>query len=203
MSDLVDTLRAYVALPLDLVSARRAVDVARALRPALTAAGWSVAWQSPAALHVTVRNLGALDPGLAGALGDAVKSVAARHAPFRIRLAGAALQGDPAELCLPVTDGHEAIVRVANDLDDALEALGFARPTRPLRARVGLGRVRAAGASLPPLSALDGGATFVGELRLHRLDGARPDAEPPLLTAAMFSAPPRPSDGQGMSAGRR
>lgn len=198
MSALVETLHAYVSLPLDLTAARRAVDIARALRPVLAGAGWGVAWQSPAALHVTVRNLGPLDVGLVGALGAALTAVAARHAPFRLHLDAPALRGDPGELCLPVADGHEALVRLILDVDVALEALGFARPPRPPSGRVGLGRVRSSGAGPLALPRLDGCASFATELRLHRLDGASPDAEPPLLHAAPLTLP-RPPEGQGMS----
>ena len=160
---------------LDLGATRRVLDLARATRQRAEAAGWRVRWVPAPSLHVTLRFVGDIDAGLAGALGDAMTAVARTTPPLVLGVGGLAAFPDraaPEVLYAEITRGHGALEAVAARLDDAFAELGLARPARRFVGHVTLGRVqyRTGGLDAVVPSGGDCGAGTVAGLDLYRSD---------------------------------
>ena len=140
-----DPWRCFVGLPLPgphrEALTRQAARLAGALASRIT-------WTKPDNWHLTLRFLGDVDAAAVPALCSALAGV--RFAPFSLRLGAAGGfppaggRGAPRTLWVGLECGAEQCIRLAADLDRALEPLGFEPGDRPLRPHVTLGRVRKA-----------------------------------------------------------
>jgi 2'-5' RNA ligase len=209
----METARLFVGCLLDLAATRRCVDAARALRPAVEAAGWRAAWVPPANLHVTLRFLGDTDVATAAAVGAALAPIARAHGPIKLAPRGLlALPSPdaPRVIALEITDGHEALAALAQAVDDACLELGFPRATHPFRGHVTLARVPSPDGALDALTPhlrgrLDASPAVVNEITLWRSDLTRLGAEHhalarhPLGARAHGTEGPRGPRGQDMS----
>ena len=98
-----------------------------------------------AAEHITLRFLGEVDEARVPEISAALEGVAARSAPFGLTLAG--VGGFP-DLARPrivfgdVTEGRSEVVRLAADVQAALDAIGFPPEGRPFVPHATLLRVR-------------------------------------------------------------
>ncbi len=178
----METVRAFVGCLLDLGATRRVVELSRALRKALDAAGWKASWVPPPNLHVTLKFLGDVDAGTVPALSDALAAVARRHAPLRLGVRDLVAfpdRGSPRVLGVDVVEGHEALAALERDLDDALLELGFPREKRPFHGHVTLARVRHQAGALAALTLprIDAGFAMAQEITLYRSDLLRTGAE--------------------------
>lgn len=200
---------AFIGAPLDLGATNRVADYARALRRAATSAHVTAAWVPPPNLHVTLRNLGSVDPGLLGPVGDIVAEVARRFTPCRVALGALAALPDPARpqrLALGFARGSEALSALRSALDERLDALGIPAPPGDFIPRVTLGVVRDFPVSeqpvkLPP-SSVAGLDANVAELCLWRSDLTRPGVEHHALRRAALNPRAAAADergGQNMS----
>jgi len=116
-----------------------------ALQEVLRGAGASVSWASPAGFHLTLRFLGEVDAARISPLATALDAVAARHAPFTIRIAGAGAFPStrrPRTIWAGVTEGEAPLSALAVDVEAAVVDTGFPSEDRPFRAHLTLGRVR-------------------------------------------------------------
>ena len=136
-------MRCFVAV--DLADEARAAIAA--VQAALRAAGprADVRWVDPAALHLTLKFLGATDDAQLPQVRDAIATVASSHAPFRIGLAGVGAfpsLARPRTLWAGVARGLREIGLLAADVERAVLPLGFPLEARPFGGHVTLGRVR-------------------------------------------------------------
>ena len=134
-------IRLFFAINLPPDSRERIAAESQALRDAAP----SVAWVRAPLLHITLKFLGAQDESMVEGLTAAAAGVAAHSPPLHLSFAqfGAFpnLQR-PRVVWLGMTDGADAMTRVATELDRACVALGIPGETRPFRAHLTLGRVR-------------------------------------------------------------
>lgn len=155
-----------------------------------------VRWVSPEAMHLTLRFLG--ETADVAAVRAVASTVAARHQPIRLRLAGLGTFPGPAQprvVWAGLTTGAGDAATLAAALEAAVVALGFAPEPRPFRAHVTLGRVRSHRGSADIRRALEAcagewGAWTAGDVVLFRSHlgprGARYEA----LARLPLGAPP-------------
>ena len=116
-----------------------------ALQEELLGAGARVSWAAPAGLHITLRFLGEVEDARIPPLADALAAVAARHAPFAVRVAGVGAFPSarrPRTVWAGVTEGEAQLSALAADVEAVVEGAGFPPEERPFRAHLTLGRVR-------------------------------------------------------------
>lgn len=201
-----DGVRAFVGCLLDLGASRRLADTARNTRRAATGLGWKASWVPPPNLHLTVRFLGELDPGLLSPVGDAVAAVARETELPKLILGTLGAFPDttaPRVLFVDLRRGRELLTELRGRLDARLEDLGIPRETKPFSPHITLARVKEAPTAfgaLPP-GGVDGLQATLSDLTLWRSDLTRAGAEHHVLTRIPFGTPrPAPTpEGQRMS----
>ena len=102
-----------------------------------------VRWVRMDGLHLTLRFLGPVLEDRIPAVEAAIHEAAGSGDPFEIRIDGAGgfpSAARPRALWLGVTDGAEALQRLARRLDDALAGGGWPIAERPFRAHLTLAR---------------------------------------------------------------
>jgi 2'-5' RNA ligase len=140
------SLRLFIAIrpPEDV---RRGIgEIVRGIQDALgEPAARAVKWVPDANVHVTVKFLGEVEEPLVARIEQALKGVAARHRPFEVRLGGVGCFPNPRRpnvLWVGTKEGVEPMARLAEDVERALEPLGFEPEGRRFRAHFTIGRVR-------------------------------------------------------------
>ncbi|MBN1826522.1 MAG: RNA 2',3'-cyclic phosphodiesterase [Candidatus Eisenbacteria bacterium] len=129
MSGGVETVRVFFALLLDEELRREVDDRIRPLR----SGGEPVRWVAAANLHVTIRFLGDVTPGLRGRVEERAARVAAEFPPFRFALGASGAfpsLSSPRVLWVGVSEGGAEITGLARRLDDAIRDLGFEKEAR-------------------------------------------------------------------------
>lgn len=133
-------MRAFIAIDLE-PALRSALE---ALVRRLEATRAEVRWARPGGTHLTLKFLGEIDDPQAGQVTEALENVARRHKPFGLRLEGTGAfptERNPRVLWVGVTAGPE-LTELQDDLERALEGLGFGREERPFKPHLTLGRVK-------------------------------------------------------------
>lgn len=106
----------------------------------------------PAGAHLTLKFLGATDPGRVALLGVALRAAAARQRPFMLQTADSGAFPTVARarvLWLGLAGELDALGALQQAVDAALADCGVPRETRPFRPHFTLGRVRAGAAPVP------------------------------------------------------
>jgi RNA 2',3'-cyclic 3'-phosphodiesterase len=115
---------------------------------ALRRPGDGVSWVKPENLHYTLRFLGEVgEDGARRATAAAIQAASAAKA-FAGALGGLGAFPNPRRarvIWLGLSEGAEALVALAQELDRALARRGFGAPDKPFSAHLTLGRVREAG----------------------------------------------------------
>jgi len=104
-----------------------------------------VRWVSADAMHLTLKFLGNVDARELGGIDEALQRVAGAARPTRGRLRDIGSfphMSRPRVLWAGVQTAGSALVDLATDLDEAMNAVGFTRERRPFHPHVTLGRVR-------------------------------------------------------------
>ena len=111
----------------------------------LRAAATAVKWVAAPSLHVTLKFLGEQDEALVPDLRRAMSDAVTTHAPFDVETTEFGAFPNfhrPRVVWLGMT-GESRFRAIAGAIDGALAPLGIASETRPFRAHLTLGRVRA------------------------------------------------------------
>lgn len=142
---MLETVRAFIALNLEVAAIRRVAALQKTLRTSLAAPPGRVAWVSPANMHLTMRFLGAIDPELAPALGDGMRKLVENLPPMTLELGP--LDAFPSKsrarvLIVGVTEATGALQDLAGRMEAFARTMGFAPEQRPFRAHLTLGRAR-------------------------------------------------------------
>jgi 2'-5' RNA ligase len=115
--------------------------IQEALRHCLRA----VKWVEPENLHLTLKFLGEVPQEQIPAVQEALDRVARQHSPLEPEVSGLGAFPDsrrPRVVWAGVTEGREALIRLALHLNRELAHLGIAAEARPFAGHVTLGRIR-------------------------------------------------------------
>jgi 2'-5' RNA ligase len=107
--------------------------------------GDGLSWVRPENLHYTLRFLGELGEDGARRAAEAATEAAAKSRAFAAALGGLGAFPDPRRarvIWIGMSEGGEALVALARDLDRALAKRGFGAPDKPFSPHLTLGRVR-------------------------------------------------------------
>lgn len=161
------SVRAFVALELDVALRERIRETMAALRKSLK----GVRWVQPDALHLTLRFLGPSAPEALTRLRDDLGPVAARCPATRARVSGLGLfpeRGCPRVLWLGISLAPEALA-LQRECERAAVAAGFPPEGRAFSPHLTLGRWRE-NVRQPELPPFDLGETLLETLVLFRSD---------------------------------
>jgi 2'-5' RNA ligase len=188
----LETMRAFVALNLDVAGTRALASHAETLRE--RAKGLELRWVAPTKMHLTLKFLGEVDVGLAPALVDLLRPIAASRAAPGGKIAEVSAFPSPEEamvIVALVSDKKGRIGELAEAVETMAGGLGFAREGRAYRPHVTLARARAgfdarAWLAASPIAKMD---VRVTELVLYRSDRTRPGAEYTAVGRFAFGSP--------------
>jgi 2'-5' RNA ligase len=167
-----ETIRAFVALDLDSMSARRLTRIAEHLRMASGAP--SANWTPPHKLHVTLRYVEELPVGAVPALANALAAVVDSKRAPRPGLLRLEAFPSAAEACVVVVeleDPTRALARMAGRVDRIVSRLGIPADRHAFRPHVTLARLKRpydARRWLRPELAADVGECSAVRLTLYR-----------------------------------
>jgi len=172
------TIRGFLALDLNLQTARNLADHQRTIAERCRLAGARVSWVPPQNLHVTVAFLGQITEPLVSALPSVLAPVAAGTPPFDMACAGLGVfpdEGNPRVIWAGVSSPGGELEQLYSRIVGALGETGFNLDGKPFRSHVTIGRVRAVGdGGLADCLAVDApegfGETLVAELACYRSD---------------------------------
>ena len=104
-----------------------------------------VSWEKPEKLHVTVKFLGEVDDRQLADITSTLSVVASKHSPITAGLSQPGVFPNsrrPRILWLGIDEPTGEIATVAEELDDALEKLGFRSEVRGFKPHLTIARVR-------------------------------------------------------------
>ena len=140
---MAELIRTFLAIELDDAHHRALADLQARLQRERAAR--YVRWVAPENIHLTLKFLGDVDATQMAALQRAAMDACAGSAPIILRIAGAgAFPGTrrPNVVWIGISGEVERAARLAQKIDDACAALGFAREARPFSPHLTLGRVK-------------------------------------------------------------
>lgn len=204
---MIEEVRTFLAVSLDLRATRRVADLQAKLHQALGPRGAQLRWVPPTNLHVTLKFLGAIDAQLVAAIRDAIRPVAAKTRTFRVRAKGLGAFPDlaaPKVVWLGVEAEGGALDALAAAIEDALHGIGLPKEKRKFHAHLTLARVKdaaglALGATFEQLGPADCGDSPVSEVVVYRSDTKPSGAEYEALERIPLA--PRGQEGTGGSRG--
>ncbi len=194
---MLETLRAFIAVNLEIASVRRIVALQRALRASAEAPSIGVVWVAPPNLHITLRSLGTIDGSLAPALADALRQAVQATAPMRVQLEGFRAFPSQSQARLLFVDAREtsgALEDLAQRVEHLAQSFGLEPEPRAFHSHIIFGRCRETVegtrwfASIGRSELSDG---MVTECVLYGGQSELPDAEHPSLARIAFPAPAR------------
>ncbi len=110
-----------------------------------------VRWVAPEAMHVTLKFLGTITDEQRLAVERLLRRVASREPAFQLCLgpvSGFPSLRSPRVVWVGVTEGEQAVVRLAEALEQGARELGFKAEERPFSAHVTIGRAQDASPQL-------------------------------------------------------
>ena len=136
-------MRAFVAVDISLEARRTLAAAVESLQNEGVA---GVRWVRPSGVHVTLKFLGEIDPGLRDGMLDALRRAAEGRSPFRLGLAGlgAFPRPEAARVIWAGLDGDvDQLQGLQRDVDREVSQVAGVRPhKRPFAPHLTLGRVR-------------------------------------------------------------
>ncbi len=181
----MNTVRAFIAAEIEPEVRNRIAELLNRLQ----ACPMKVRWVPPENLHWTLQFLGEVELTQTAEVCQHITAVAAGSRPFDIQAQGIGAfprLERPRTVWLGANDGAEAMVTLAERLQDRLAQLGFAGESRRFTPHLTLGRVREAHRAahladwLEPHLAFDAGTMHIDQMVLFssRLESGGPVYEP-------------------------
>lgn len=141
---MLETIRAFIAVNLEVNTIRRVSALQRSLRSSPEAPSTHVAWVAPPNIHITLRALGDIDRALAPAFGDALGDIVADCPPIRVQLGEVAAFPNQNHARLLIVNTREpsgVLEQLAEKIEQLTQSFGFPPETRPLHPHLTLGRM--------------------------------------------------------------
>ena len=139
----METIRTFIAIKLDPALCDRLGDLQERLRgdvpPRL------VRWVRPEGIHLTLKFLGDIPAAQTATVGEALRRACLAHAPFSFTVSGMGCFPNarrPRVVWVGIDEPTGALARLQDDVERALQALGYPRERRGFTAHLTLGRVR-------------------------------------------------------------
>lgn len=173
------TVRTFLAIEVSPPVAESAAQVIRALSGA---DGPTVRWVEPKHMHITLKFFGDIAVEMTSDICRLAQDVVQTFEPFEFEVSGVGAFPSvdrPRTIWAGVTDGSKTFCRLAQDLELALEPLGFPRQRRRFQPHLTLGRVKGTGRMNPLTTrieqnqAVQFGATTTDEVLLLSSELAR------------------------------
>ena len=142
---MLDSVRAYLALNLEVTFLRKVVALQRALRAVPSLPAVPIAWVSPPNLRIALRSLGDIDAAAVPALEDALRALADGLPSLRVTLGNLVAHPSPTEArmaVLEVTDPGGVLAQLVAQVDQLLESFAIKFDPRPFHAHLTLARLR-------------------------------------------------------------
>ncbi len=203
------TIRTFLAVNLSVPTIRAVTEAQGVLRQAI-GKQLRVAWVAPANLHLTLKFLGQTEAEVAEAVGDVVARGLLAYKPFEVKAQGAGAFPDehrPRVLWVGLVDESGALKGLQADVEKWMEALGFARETRPFAPHLTLGRVKEGHGSVAEALAqfreTAFGTSTIRDVTLYESRLRAKGAEYVVLRRAVIGAPPPPARGPERDTGPR
>ncbi len=146
-------IRTFVAVELDSGTRNCAAELINQLR----GAGADVKWVEPHNLHVTLKFLGDVDTREMYQVCRGVEGAVAGMPPFALELRGAGAfpnANRPRTVWLGVGGGTAEMITLNEQIEEAMEELGFRREARRYQPHLTVGRVRRGGPGVSELGEL-------------------------------------------------
>ncbi|HZZ72455.1 MAG TPA: RNA 2',3'-cyclic phosphodiesterase [Pirellulales bacterium] len=168
-------LRTFLAVELDLMVRKRALDLIKQLQ----ATPAKVRWVAAENLHFTLQFLGEVAVEQTVRVCQALETALAPLVPFEIEVGGAGAFPSaraPRIVWLGLTRGQDAMRQLHTAIGQALEPFGFREENRQYRPHLTLGRVRGAqetdalGEAIAAQARFEAGSMFVDEVTLFSSD---------------------------------
>ncbi|HSJ24975.1 MAG TPA: RNA 2',3'-cyclic phosphodiesterase [Longimicrobiales bacterium] len=168
-------MRVFVALNLDRAVRKRLHGSLEALRQR----DWPVRWTAASSLHLTLRFLGDIEGNEVPRIEESLRTVAARHGPQRLELAGFGAFPSlrrASVLWVGVTP-DPALMALQRELELAMSRLGYGREQKPFRPHVTVARLRA-GARTPDVERDAAGYEHTDNDHVETMDLMRSHTDP-------------------------
>lgn len=143
-----------------------------------------IQWVRPESMHLTLKFLGSIEESTIPEIEHTMRAVVSARAKFSLDMGGLGVFPDvraPRVLWVGLSDGVEALVLLAADLDRSLHALGFAPEGRPFQPHLTLARIKDRSLSVGTALAESGvmtGAKTVGRLSVSSISLMRSELKP-------------------------
>jgi 2'-5' RNA ligase len=192
------TIRAFVAVNLDIDAVRAVAEEQKRLKDRCAAAGIKVAWIPPPNMHVTVRFLGEVAEPFARALETAVEPAVRRVSGFEVEAFGLGAFPDmerPRVLWAGVKDDSGKLAALYAAVAERLVGAGLRPDDKPFRSHLTIGRVK--GGPVEALAAAIGegagksfGRAWIRDVTLYRSELKATGAEyTPLWRLPLLGGP--------------
>jgi 2'-5' RNA ligase len=175
------TIRAFLAINLDLAAVRAIAEEQKQLKQRCDSADVRVRWVPPPNMHVTIRFLGQVTEPMISAVKDALEPATRTFAPFEIESVGLGAFPE-VERARVVWSGIRCasgdLERLYTATSELLEQTGFPAEKRPFRSHVTIGRVKSGRSSGLAECLADGADKELGASTIRDLICYRSDLKP-------------------------
>jgi 2'-5' RNA ligase len=134
-------MRVFIAIPLP----ESCLSMLSKMQKRLRECHADVRWTSVTSMHLTLKFLGDIDPGILTDLAGILKIAARQTDRFHLRLSGVGSFPDgknPRILWCGILDETESLARLQANIENTCTSLGFSSEDRPFRPHLTLGRVK-------------------------------------------------------------
>jgi 2'-5' RNA ligase len=131
-----------------------------------------VKWVSPDSLHLTLKFLGNISPGMTGRITSALEGAVRGMRPFILEVSGLGVFPNPRRvqiIWVGLTGETSKLIQLQQRIEASLVPLGFTAETRPFSPHLTLARVRdqATPAEREDLGQLISGMSFAADFKLN------------------------------------
>ncbi|MBN2209327.1 MAG: RNA 2',3'-cyclic phosphodiesterase [Candidatus Coatesbacteria bacterium] len=140
-SNKLSGIRCFISIEIPQAIRKQIVQVPEALK----SVKGKFSWSGTNNLHITLKFLGDCSRGRLEAISRRLAGIAAHHAPFDLSFEEVGVfpgHSSPRIVWLGVKDGRDVLVKLASDVADSMEEIGFKKEPRPFRPHITLARVK-------------------------------------------------------------